>query len=90
MFVPALAAEERAVARDTLTLQSGTRPGLQTSSPMTKESFTERRAVRGVALEGTETSETPELRALHHFEEEAFPRQGANVPSPLLDRKSVV
>ena len=76
----ALAADGKAVARDALASQGGPRPGLQIPPPLTKESFAERRAVRGVALEGAETSETPELRAMRRFEEEAFPRQGAVIP----------
>jgi membrane-bound lytic murein transglycosylase D len=76
----ALAAEGKAIARDTLSSQAGARTALQVASPPTRESFTERRAVRGVALEGAETSETPELRAMRRFEEEAFPRSGAGVP----------
>ena len=83
MLILALAAEGKAVARDTLTSQGGARTALQAPSPPTRESFTERRAVRGVALEGAETSETPELRAMRRFEEEAFPRQGAGLPGPL-------
>jgi membrane-bound lytic murein transglycosylase D len=84
MLVPALLAGGKALARDTLASQSGTRvpqvPLPQT--PPTKESFAERKAVRGVALEGSETSETPELRAMRRFEEEAFPRHGASPASP--------
>jgi membrane-bound lytic murein transglycosylase D len=74
----ALAAGGKAVARDTLSSQGGGRPALPAPAPLTRESFAERRAVRGVALEGAETSETPELRAMRRFEEEAFPRQGAS------------
>jgi membrane-bound lytic murein transglycosylase D len=82
VFVPALVAGGKAVARDTLASQSGTRVPQAPSTPPTKESFAERKAVRGVALEGSETSETPELRAMRRFEEEAFPRHGASPPSP--------
>jgi len=77
MVILALTAEGKAVARDMLSPQGEARPALQVSSPPTRESFAERRAVRGVALEGAETSETPELRAMRRFEEEAFPRAGA-------------
>ena len=80
MVILALTAEGKAVARDMLSPQGEARPALQVSSPPTRESFAERRAVRGVALEGAETSETPELRAMRRFEEEAFPRVGAGVP----------
>jgi membrane-bound lytic murein transglycosylase D len=83
MFIPGLVAQGRAVARDTVTSQGGARPGAQAPSPPTKESIAERKAVRGVALEGAETSETPELRALRRFEEEAFPHHGGSMPSPL-------
>ncbi|HEX7501763.1 MAG TPA: LysM peptidoglycan-binding domain-containing protein, partial [Polyangia bacterium] len=75
-----MAAEGKAVARDTLASRDAPRPALPTPNPPTRESFAERRAVRGVALEGAETSETPELRAMRRFEEEAFPRQGAAGP----------
>jgi membrane-bound lytic murein transglycosylase D len=37
--------------------------------------------VRGVAPEDAETAETPELRAMRRFEEQAFPRNGSAVPS---------
>ncbi len=76
----AFAAEGKAVARDTLSPSEGARPALKARTPPTSESLAARRAVRGIALEGAETSETPELRAMRHFEEEAFPRQGAAVP----------
>jgi membrane-bound lytic murein transglycosylase D len=79
-LVLALAAGGKAVARDTLSPQGGGRPALPAPAPLTRESFAERRAVRGVALEGAETSETPELRAMRRFEEEAFPRQGGVIP----------
>jgi membrane-bound lytic murein transglycosylase D len=80
MLILALAAEGKSFARDTLASRGGARSALPAPSPPTRESFAERRAVRGVALEGVETSETPELRAMRRFEEEAFPRQGAAVP----------
>ncbi len=70
-------------ARDSLPAQSTARPLLWTTPP-TKESFAERKAVRGVALEGSESSESPELRALRHFEEQAFPRHGAAPPNTEL------
>jgi membrane-bound lytic murein transglycosylase D len=69
-----------AQARDSLGAPGGTRSLPSPATPITKESFAERKAVRGVALEDTETSETPELRALRRFEEQAFPRNGAFVP----------
>jgi membrane-bound lytic murein transglycosylase D len=80
ILILALAAEGKAIARDTLASRDAARPALPTPNPPTRESFAERRAVRGVALEGAETSEAPELRAMRRFEEEAFPRQGAAGP----------
>jgi membrane-bound lytic murein transglycosylase D len=47
-----------------------------------EESLSERRAVRGVAVDDVATPETPELRELRRFEEQAFPRSGAPAPSP--------
>lgn len=79
-LVLALAAGGKAFARDTLSSPGGSRAALQAPAPPTRESFAERRAVRGVAMEGSETSETPELRAMRRFEEEAFPRQGTVIP----------
>ena len=70
--VLALVPAGRAAAGDSLAPQ-GARPS-SAQTPPTKESFAERRAVRGVALDESEISETPELRALRRFEEEAFPR----------------
>ena len=61
----------------------GSRPSQQASA--TRESLAERKAVRGVALEGSETSESPELRAMRRFEEQAFPRPGAARPGPEPD-----
>jgi membrane-bound lytic murein transglycosylase D len=65
-------------ARDSLGLRTSTR---QVLPPQTKESFAERKAVRGVALEGTSSSESPELRAMRRFEEQNFSRQGGPLPS---------
>jgi membrane-bound lytic murein transglycosylase D len=45
-----------------------------------EESLSERRAVRGVAVDDVATPETPELRELRRFEEQAFPRSGAPRP----------
>jgi membrane-bound lytic murein transglycosylase D len=69
-----------AAATDSLSARPGTHPSLQASTPPTRESFAERKAVRGIALEGAESSESPELRAMRRFEEQAFPRSGAFVP----------
>jgi membrane-bound lytic murein transglycosylase D len=77
----ALASSGPAVARDSLGPQSNVKGAR--GAPATKESFAERRAVRGIALEGEDTSETPELRALRRFEEQAFPKHGSPVaPTP--------
>src|SRR3569832_1803490 len=46
-----------------------------------EESLSERRAVRGVPVDDAATPETPELRELRRFEEQAFPRTGAALPS---------
>jgi membrane-bound lytic murein transglycosylase D len=69
-----------AQARESLTPQSGPRSLPSSAAPLTKESFAERKAVRGVALEESDTSETPELRAMRRFEQQAFPRSGGPVP----------
>jgi membrane-bound lytic murein transglycosylase D len=52
------------------------------SGPASKDSFAERKAVRGIALEGSEISESPELRAMRRFEEQTFPRHGVPTPTP--------
>jgi membrane-bound lytic murein transglycosylase D len=72
----------RVEARDSLPASARVRP--LATVPPTKESFAERKAVRGVALEGSETSESPELRALRRFEEQAFPRHGDPIPSAVV------
>jgi membrane-bound lytic murein transglycosylase D len=46
-----------------------------------EESLSERRAVRGVPVDDAVAPETPELRELRRFEEQAFPRPGAPAPS---------
>lgn len=71
-----------AEARDSIAAQSGARSLPSLAGPVTKESFAERKAVRGVALEESETTETPELRALRRFEEQAFPR-GGDIPTSM-------
>jgi membrane-bound lytic murein transglycosylase D len=79
----AMAVSGPAVARDSLGPQANVRAGRVAGAPATKESFAERRAVRGIALEGEDTSETPELRALRQFEEQAFPKHGPPIaPQP--------
>lgn len=77
----ALAPSGPAVARDSLGPQGNVKGAR--IAPATKESFAERRAVRGIALEGQDTSETPELRALRSFEEQTFPKHGSPIaPTP--------
>ena len=56
------------------------RPAASTREPG-EESLSERRAVRGVPVDDVTTPETPELRELRRFEEQAFPRAGAPRPS---------
>jgi membrane-bound lytic murein transglycosylase D len=56
------------------------RPAASTREPG-EESLSERRAVRGVPVDDVTTPETPELRELRRFEEQAFPRTGAPRPS---------
>src|SRR2546423_2050977 len=46
-------------------------------APVTEESAAERRAVRGVPLDEAALAETPELREVRRFEEQAFPRDRA-------------
>jgi len=69
-----------AEARDSIAAQGGARSLPVPPTAPTRESFAERKAVRGVALTDSESSETPELRALRRFEEQTFPR-GSSVPS---------
>src|SRR6476469_5347657 len=47
-----------------------------------EESLSERRAVRGSPVDDVAVPETPELRELRRFEEQAFPRAGATPPPP--------
>ena len=53
----------------------------QPSQPV-EESLTERRAVRGVAVDDVGSAETPELREIRRFEELAFPRGTGGRPAP--------
>lgn len=60
------------------------RPPPATKGPVlpVEESLSERRAVRGSAVDDPGTApESPELRELRRFEEQAFPRGAAIVPS---------
>ncbi|HZL16437.1 MAG TPA: transglycosylase SLT domain-containing protein [Polyangia bacterium] len=41
-----------------------------------EQSLSERRAVRGVAVDDLSTTESPELREIRRFEEQAFPKPG--------------
>jgi membrane-bound lytic murein transglycosylase D len=57
-------------------------PGKGQTLPV-EESLSERRAVRGTPVDDSSaTPESPELRELRRFEEQAFPRGGAVVPAP--------
>src|SRR5882724_5275872 len=57
-------------------------PGKGQTLPV-EESLSERRAVRGSPVDdASATPESPELRELRRFEEQAFPRGGAVVPAP--------
>jgi membrane-bound lytic murein transglycosylase D len=56
------------------------RPAASTREPG-EESLSERRAVRGVPVDDVTTPETPELREMRRFEEQAFPRTGAPRPN---------
>jgi membrane-bound lytic murein transglycosylase D len=82
-FVASAASLGPARANDAPTPRAGMRSSLRPS--LTRESLAERKAVRGVALEDTESLESPELRALRRFEEQAFPRPGAALPGPEPD-----
>src|SRR6185503_13672218 len=56
------------------------RPAASARDP-NEESLSERRAVRGSPVDDATMPETPELRELRRFEEQAFPRPGAPRPS---------
>jgi membrane-bound lytic murein transglycosylase D len=63
----------------------GRRPPAASKTPMlpVEESLAERRAVRGSPVDdGSAAPESPELRELRRFEEQAFPRSGAVAPAP--------
>ena len=59
------------------------KPPAGKSDPV-EESLTERRAVRGSPVDDAAVPETPELRELRRFEEQAFPRAGVT-PPPAAD-----
>jgi membrane-bound lytic murein transglycosylase D len=65
-----------AEARDSVTTKPAARALPAPAIPPAKESLAERKAVRGVALQESEAAESPELRALRRFEEDAFPKGG--------------
>jgi membrane-bound lytic murein transglycosylase D len=63
----------------------GRRPTAAAKAPVlpVEESLSERRAVRGAPVDDPSAApESPELRELRRFEEQAFPRSGALVPAP--------
>src|SRR5262249_59957218 len=53
-----------------------TKPPRAPAAAPGEESLSDRRAVRGVAVDDVGAPETPELRELRRFEEQAFPRAG--------------
>jgi membrane-bound lytic murein transglycosylase D len=67
-------------ADDAVRPRMGARAALPAAASSARDSAAERKAVRGIALEDAEASESPELRALRRFEEQAFRRPGAMVP----------
>jgi membrane-bound lytic murein transglycosylase D len=78
-----LGAAGAAVAGDAPSPKHSRRPSLRAST--TGEGFAKRRAVRGTALESAEASESPELRAMRRFEEQAFSPLGTLPPGPEPD-----
>jgi membrane-bound lytic murein transglycosylase D len=61
----------------------GAAPVIAAPRPAVEESAAERRAVRGVSLDAV--NESPELRELRRFEEQAFPRSMREDPAPDAD-----
>ena len=58
-------------------------PAAKGPLPPAEQSLSERRAVRGSPVDdGSAAPESPELRELRRFEEQAFPRGAAVVPAP--------
>jgi membrane-bound lytic murein transglycosylase D len=75
----------RARAGCALLFALGVAPPLASAAPRgpaVAESAAERRAVRGVPVEESTLSESPELREVRRFEEEAFPRDGRAPVAP--------
>jgi membrane-bound lytic murein transglycosylase D len=60
---------------------ASSRAGAAPRPAIVEESAAERRAVRGVPVEDSAVSESPELREVRRFEEEAFPRERAAAPA---------
>ena len=52
-------------------------PALSGAADPAERSLAERRAVRGVAVDDVTATETPELREIRRFEEQAFPKPGS-------------
>ncbi len=55
-------------------------PSKSTDLEPVRESAAERRAVRGIPVDDDDEPESPELRELRRFEEQAFPRAGLPTP----------
>jgi membrane-bound lytic murein transglycosylase D len=81
-------ATTRAAAAPVGPATGGRRPPPVAKAPAlpVEESLSERRAVRGGPVDdGSAAPESPELREVRRFEEQAFPRTGTFVPSPRED-----
>jgi membrane-bound lytic murein transglycosylase D len=87
-----LAAGGAAAAPTAAAAGAGRRPPAGGKAPAlpVEESLSERRAVRGAPVDDASAApESPELRELRRFEEQAFPRGGAVVPAPAEDSGQV-
>jgi membrane-bound lytic murein transglycosylase D len=58
------------------------RPGASGAADPAERSLAERRAVRGVAVDDVAETESPELREIRRFEEQAFPKPGSREAAP--------
>jgi membrane-bound lytic murein transglycosylase D len=67
----------RALTAAPLTMIAGSAAAAPPRAPVVEESAAERRAVRGVPVEDSTLSESPELREVRRFEQGAFPRDRA-------------